>query len=470
MRSRLFLLSLAAASGVLLASGEPFRCGDLWYDYIEDEAGCCIVVAAPDGAVYQGDVALPEFVDSDTQSGLRVCGVADYAFQGSGITSFTGSKGLLRIGDYAFYGCNELLSVTVGSAVESLGARCLAYCPSLESADLMSEISELPDQLFYGDSSLADVNLPSSLTSIGEGAFRYCSSLGEIWIPEGVSEIGASAFEDCASLEEVVLPESLTTLAGTLFRYCTSLSSVKGFEGVEEIGEEAFAGCRGLTSLTFGPRLASIGMGSFQSCRSLEQIDLGSSLPEIGKLSFSHCDALGFVSIGGNVSSVGEMAFSNCETLSLLEINRPVREIGAKAFSGCPDLKVVYVDNPVPPIMSRTAFDDATYDGDLCVGMGLRTLYRTSPGWENFRYVTEVTDFPTHSGVEEIAADGSDDSAYIIEGACLHAKSLIRECTVSDVAGQVVYRGSLEEGCSLRLPQGFLIVTADGATSKIIVR
>lgn len=79
---------------------------------------------------------------------------------------------LTSIKEYAFFGCNELLSVVIPSAVESLGSFSFANCLKLERA-VFEE--------------------PASLVTIERGAFENCEAL-EFTVPESVLTVGPSAF------------------------------------------------------------------------------------------------------------------------------------------------------------------------------------------------------------------------------------------------------------------------------------
>ena len=58
---------------------------------------------------------------------------------------------VITIGNYAFFGCNNLSSVTIGNSVATIGNYAFAGCIGLSS-----------------------VTIPNSVTSIGEYAFRNC--------------------------------------------------------------------------------------------------------------------------------------------------------------------------------------------------------------------------------------------------------------------------------------------------------
>ena len=56
------------------------------------------------------------------------------------------------------------------------------------------------EYVFYGCSSLTSMTIPNSVTSIGEGAFYNCKGLTNIIIGSGVTTIKSYAFYDCDHL------------------------------------------------------------------------------------------------------------------------------------------------------------------------------------------------------------------------------------------------------------------------------
>ena len=56
---------------------------------------------------------------------------------------------------------------------------------------------KIGDYTFYGCSVLTSLTLPSGLTEIGEGAFAACSGLTSLTLPSGVTSIGECAFASC---------------------------------------------------------------------------------------------------------------------------------------------------------------------------------------------------------------------------------------------------------------------------------
>lgn len=75
----------------------------------------------------------------------------------------------------------------------------------LQSIDLSknTKLTTIGDFAFYDCTSLKSITIPDSVTSIGYQAFYKCTSLKSVTIPDSVTSIGDYAFCDCTSLKEV---------------------------------------------------------------------------------------------------------------------------------------------------------------------------------------------------------------------------------------------------------------------------
>ena len=98
------------------------------------------------------------------------------------------------IGNYAFYNCSSLTSVTIGNGVTSIG-----------------------DEAFRGCRSLTSIDIPNSVTSIGNYAFADCYNLTSVIIPNSVKSVGNSAFYDCYNLSSVNIPNSVISIGSSAF-------------------------------------------------------------------------------------------------------------------------------------------------------------------------------------------------------------------------------------------------------------
>ena len=151
---------------------------------------------------------------------------------------------------------------------------------------------KLGNYVFYGCSGLTSLTLPSSVTSIGNYAFTGCSGLTSLTLPSGVTSIGDYAFQDCSGLTSLTIPSGVTSIGNQAFYGCSGLTSLTIPSGVTSIGKWAFYGCSGLTSLTIPSGVTSIGGYAFYGCSGLTSIYVyPENLPKLGTDIFNGCDA-----------------------------------------------------------------------------------------------------------------------------------------------------------------------------------
>jgi hypothetical protein len=82
-----------------------------------------------------------------------------------------------KINQYAFWGCDYLLGITLSNNLKKIEPYTFANCTYLTG-----------------------VSIPYSVTTIEERAFQDCRNLGELSIPESVTMIHVTAFEGCYNL------------------------------------------------------------------------------------------------------------------------------------------------------------------------------------------------------------------------------------------------------------------------------
>ena len=147
--------------------------------------------------------------------------LGDYVFYDcSGLTSLTIPSSVTSIGWSAFSGCSGLTSLTIPSSVTSIGGYAFSGCSGLTSLTILSGVTEIGNDAFSGCSGLTSLALPSSVTSIGESAFKGCSGLTSLTIPSSVTSIGDWAFEGCSGLTSLTIPSSVTSIGGYAFAGC----------------------------------------------------------------------------------------------------------------------------------------------------------------------------------------------------------------------------------------------------------
>ena len=97
--------------------------------------------------------------------------------------------------------------------------------PSNTSVVVKAGTVAISQQAFYGQNNLVSVSIPA-VDLIGNSAFAYCTNLASVTIATGAKVISEGAFMDCTSLTEITLPSSITSIDYGAFQGCTSLTSV----------------------------------------------------------------------------------------------------------------------------------------------------------------------------------------------------------------------------------------------------
>ena len=113
---------------------------------------------------------------------------------------------------------------------------------SFGSYTVASTVTYIGPGAFYGFNNLETVSLPEGLKEIAEDAFNGCSKLVNCKLPSTVETIGANAFRNCA-ISGLTLPEQLRTIGNYAFRSGVqgdALTSLAIPQYVESIGDYAF--------------------------------------------------------------------------------------------------------------------------------------------------------------------------------------------------------------------------------------
>lgn len=215
------------------------------------------------------------------------------------------------IGDFAFYGCTGLASISIPNSVTSIG-----------------------NFAFHGCSELTSISISNSLTSIGFSAFEGCKALVSLEIPNSVTSIGASAFEGCESLTTANISSSVTSIEESLYKDCKLLTSIEIPNSVTSIGESAFEGCESLWSINIPSSVKEIGRDAFENCTGLAYLEIPNSVTSIGSGAFNHCKGLASIQIPNSVTSIGMCAFYDCSNVTSVDIPQNIKEIKCDGISG----------------------------------------------------------------------------------------------------------------------------------------
>ena len=315
------------------------------------------------GSTFQSKRNITSFDELQYFTGLKY--ITSNAFNGcNALTSIIIPSNVTSINYNAFKYCSNLTSVTINS--NSIVSKEYSTSSNLKTIfgeqvtqyTICDGATSIGDYAFYGCSGLNSVTIPNSVTTIGYHAFYNCSGLTSIEIPNSVTSIGGYAFQNCTGLTSIEIPNSVTSIGSYAFRNCTGLTSVTIPNSVETIDWYAFYDCSSLTSVTIGNRVTSIGDYAFQNCSGLKkvivkdiaawcEINFGNEYANplyYAKHLYSdeNTEITNLVIPDGETSIEGD-AFSGCSGLTSIEIPNSVTNIGQNAFSGCSSLTSVTI-------------------------------------------------------------------------------------------------------------------------------
>lgn len=83
--------------------------------------------------------------------------------------------GTVSVGDYAFYYCVNVSSITVPGSVRSLGEGAFGNCSSLTKTVLNEGLEEIGEYAFQSSSRIRDIIIPASVKSVGKNGLRLSS-------------------------------------------------------------------------------------------------------------------------------------------------------------------------------------------------------------------------------------------------------------------------------------------------------
>ena len=196
--------------------------------------------------------------------------------KGANISTLITHENLAGVGDYAFYNCSALSSITFENGLVAIG-----------------------NHAFDGCSALSNVYMPLSpkLQNIGAYAFRNCSSLSGFFIPHSVNLICDGVFYGCTNLTYMDLTGDLSSLTGaedtsklddtgkkinTVDDQGTPVSVDLGTKSrLSNIGYHVFYGCTGLRKVIFPVSLGTgynvntprkININILEDCSGLERV------------------------------------------------------------------------------------------------------------------------------------------------------------------------------------------------------
>ncbi len=193
-----------------------------------------------------------------------------------------------KIGNYAFYNClalNDLNTVIVDNVTTELGAYSFAQT-SIQGVDL-SKFRIVGDYAFSGCNQIVTVDVPAGLEYIGSGLFANCAYLENVKL--GINTARPYMFENCTSLKKLDLTGVTTVIPEGFVKGCVNLTDFTQDPETTAIGPHAFNGCSSLPNFKLSDKTQSIGAYAFAGCTNFTTMIIPNSVTSIDHDVYTGC-------------------------------------------------------------------------------------------------------------------------------------------------------------------------------------
>ena len=333
------------------------------------------------------------------------------------------------ISDRCFIDKSVLETVSLPSAIISLGSYCFGNCTSLTEITLSESLTTLGEYCFSG-CSFSTITLPQNVTSVGTNCFYNCSKMTALLVdaveppvcPNGIglstdnvtifvpSESIAKYREDAIWGQFTIKPkeeysfkeEVVGDLKYKLFNYnnvatviangydkpsaYTIPSSITASDGnsytVTSIDNGAFKDCGSITGITLPNSIVRLGDQCFAGCGSITTITIPNGITTWGEYCFSGCSSLKEINFEDGLTSLGDRAFYGCSSLKSVTIPDCITTIGEECFANCDNLKSMLLTSATPPTCNNSL--GLAGDATIYVESSLVDIYNTADVWQNY--------------------------------------------------------------------------------------
>ncbi|MBQ9790183.1 MAG: leucine-rich repeat domain-containing protein, partial [Clostridia bacterium] len=322
--------------------------------------------------------------------------IGSNSFQYTKITGFDNlaSSIVKRIANNSFAGCTSLSGELIfPSTLETLNNGAFSGCSGITKIDLSActALSTLGDSLtvagscFNGCTNVSELKLNTSLlgdyssnntrfSGIGTGVSGGC----KVYLGDAMTRVPAHLFSSCTGISSISFGSNIESIGGYAFYDNSSIVTLNlsGALKLTSIENSAFYRCNKITGTLNLSNVTNLGFSVFQYCSSITEVTLSSSLTVIPSYCFSGCSSISSIKIPTTVATIEECAFAACG-LTELEIPNNVTSMGCGAFGDCTRLTNLTIGTGISYLETGSSASDYPAQFYGCTELEEITVYST---------------------------------------------------------------------------------------------
>lgn len=261
------------------------------------------------------------------------------------------NDGATYIGNYAFYQCIGVTSITLPSTVTGIGERSFGVCKKITGLTIPERVTEIGSNAFYNCAALESVNIPVSVNKLGENVFSKTSALSDIYYGGSETEWNAIDYNNLAGVKKTYndIRSYLALSTGTTVHFAsggTDTGSNTGTsDGTTDSGVIESGTCGENLTWTLGSSgtLTISGTGDMYDNPATRWKTLRNRISSIV--------------IESGATSVGAYAFEGLLNVSSVSLPDTLRSIGTNAFDNTgASAGIDYIEIPDGVLLSAGAF------------------------------------------------------------------------------------------------------------------
>lgn len=244
------------------------------------------------------------------------------------------SQASFELGRSAFAYCTSLKTVILSTQVISVGERCFEGCKSLTRFDFGSRVTATGTASFLDCKALATVNIPenNSIVTVNHKTFQNCSALTGELVFANATFIDSYAFNKAATNEDTHL----------ILRF-PEMRNI-GSSGDNHIFSES-----GVEKIYFGTKVEKMTLNNYNSCSRLTVIEIAGVAEgfAFNSYTFRDCTALKSFCIPEGITSLPQRMFENCSSMTAVYLPSTLTAIysGDNSFATFNRCKSMYFVN-----------------------------------------------------------------------------------------------------------------------------